>query len=387
MKLYEYETKKILSILGVQVPNGQRARTGLQIKETIVKIKLPVAVKAQILVAGRGKAGGILFATSAEEAQEAGEKLLQSEIKGVPVREVLVEERVSIRRELYFGVTVDRNHRCYVVIASKLGGVNLEEKSGENSQSLFKLRIDPQIGFRGFHARLLAKELGYAGDQATELAQIMMRIYEAGVDYDAELVESNPLVETIEEDFVAVDARLILDDNALFRHPYYLNKQLKSQRDLSAQEFEAFKSNLNYVKLEGDIGVVGNGAGLVMATMDMISLFGGRPANFLDMGGGAPLERIEKAFSIILSDPKVNVVFVNILGGITLCDEVARSIVFAKENSKTQKALVVRLVGTNEREGRSILTENGLSVFDSMEEAARRAVELAAKGEFFGDSD
>ena len=377
MKLYEYETKNIFSNRGVRIPNGQIVRTSQKAKEIILKIGVPAVAKAQVLVSGRGNAGGILFLDSVEEAEKEVKKLLQSEIKGVSVGSVLVEKKISILKELYFGITVDRIRRCYVVIASRKGGVNVEENIKASSQNFFKLNIDPQLGFRSFHARLLANRLGYVGDQLLKLAVIMEKIYEIGLDFDAELVETNPLVETAEGEFVAVDARLIIDDGALFRHQDFMKKQLKSHRDLSIKEFEAFKNNLNFVKLKGDIGVVGNGAGLVMATMDMLNLFGGRPANFLDLGGGAPLDRIEKAFWLILTDPKVKVVFVNILGGITLCDEVAKSVILAKKHSQIKKALVVRLVGTNEEEGRNILAEEGLPVFKSMEEAALRAVEIA----------
>jgi succinyl-CoA synthetase beta subunit len=222
-------------------------------------------------------------------------------------------------------------------------------------------------------------EMGYHGDRLLELAKQLERLYRISFDYDAELVEANPLVETTEGEFVAVDARIIIDDNALFRHEDFEQKRLNERRDLSPQEFEALQAGLAYVNINGDIGIVGNGAGLVMATLDMVNLYGGRPANFLDMGGGAPFERVKAALKLILSDPKVKVLFVNILGGITLCDEIARSIIQTREQLKTSKPLVVRLVGTNEAEGKKVLSEAKIPYFENLEEAAKKAVELALK--------
>ena len=379
MKLYEHEAKTILSTYQVPTPKGEVATSSQQTHESAAKLEAPVAVKAQVLVAGRGKAGGILFADTPEQAEEAAKKLLGSQIKGVTVTKLLVEEKLPIKKELYFGVTVDRLNRCYVALASDMGGVEIEEVAEQQPQRILKAVINPQVGFRSFHARQIAKQLGYAGDQMLQLAGILEKLYRAGMDYDAELIELNPIAETQDGKFVAADARIVIDDNALFRHQDYKQKQLEEQRELSPQEFTALKNGLDYVKLDGDIGVVGNGAGLVMATLDTINLYGGKPANFLDIGGGAPPQRIEAALKIILSDPQVKVLFVNILGGITLCDEVARSIIQAREQIKTFKPMVVRLVGTNEEEGKRVLTEAAMPVFESMEEAAQKAVEFAKK--------
>ena len=379
MKLYEHEAKNILSTYQVPTPKGEVATSSQQTRESAAKLGGPVAVKAQVLVAGRGKAGGILFADTPEQAEEAAKKLLGAQIKGVTVAKLLVEEKLPIKKELYFGVTVDRLNRCYVALASEVGGVEIEEVAEQQPQKILKVIIDPQVGFRSFHARQIAKQLGYAGDQMLELAGILEKLYRAGMDYDAELIELNPLAETQDGKFVAADARIVIDDNALFRHQDYRQKQLQEQRELSPQEFDSLKNGLDYVKFDGDIGVVGNGAGLVMATLDTINLYGGKPANFLDMGGGAPPQRILTALKIILSDPQVKVLFVNILGGITLCDEVARSIIQARGQLKTSKPMVVRLVGANEEEGKRMLTEAAMPVFDSMEEAAQKAVEFAEK--------
>ena len=379
MKLYEHEAKITFSTQGIPTPKGELVTTSQQAYDATAKLGGPVAVKAQVLVAGRGKAGGILFANNPQEAQEAAGKLLQTQVKGIPVTKLLVEEQVHIKRELYFGVTVDRLNRCYVAVASEVGGVEIEEVAKQQPEKIHKQRINPQLGFRGFHARQIARSLGYSGNGMLALADIFQKMYRVGWDLDAELIEMNPLIETKNGEFFAVDARIILDDNAMFRHPEFAALRLAEPRELSPQEFEALKHGLDYVKLDGDIGVAGNGAGLVMATLDLINFYGGQPANFLDMGGGAPLDRVEAAFKIILTDPKVRVLFVNILGGITLCDEIARAIVQTRQELQTSKPIVVRLVGTDEAEGKKILAKAGLQAFDTMQDAAQRAVELAKK--------
>jgi succinyl-CoA synthetase beta subunit len=240
--------------------------------------------------------------------------------------------------------------------------------------------INPNFGFHPFQARQIAKRMGYSGTQISELGRIIEKLYLVGMDYDTELIEMNPLVETSDGKFLAADARMIIDDNALFRHQEYRKKLLEGESELSPQEVEAVKNDLAYVKLEGNIGVIGNGAGLVMATLDTIQYYGGKPANFLDVGGGAPSEKTTLALKIVLSDAKVRVLFINILGGITRCDEVAKGILEAKEKVGVTKPLVIRLMGTNEEEGKRILTEAGIDVLESMEEAAQRAVEISKKG-------
>ena len=382
LKLYEFEAKTILARYGVPVPQGALITNDRQAGEAFAKIEAPFAVKAQVLVAGRGKAGGILFADSAEEAEKTAKKLLKTEIKGVPVKKVLIEEKIPIKKELYCGVTVDRFARSYVVLASASGGVDVEETASKAPHEILKILIDPQEGFCSFHAVQLARKLGYRGNSLAELAKIFEKLYQAGMDYDAELIEMNPLAETAEGAFVALDARIILDDNALFRHPEYEKKRLEEERDRAPQETQALRSGLAYVKLDGDIGVIGNGAGLVMATLDMIQHYGGKPANFLDVGGGAPAERIAAALKLVLSDPNVKALFVNILGGITRCDEVARGIIEATEKAAVAKPMVVRLVGTNEEEGKRLLAEAEMPVLSSMEEAARQIVETVREDRY-----
>jgi succinyl-CoA synthetase beta subunit len=378
MKLLEYEAKRILTKYGVPTPKGELATNPVQAREIASRLKPPLVIKAQVPVAGRGKAGGIFFADSIAEVEKAAEKLLCIQIKGIPVRSVWIEEKIQAKKELYFGITVDRYSKSYVAIASSEGGMKIEEVAAKTPEKVIKFPINPQRGFRPYHARQIAKHMGYAENQISTLGNIFYSLYKAGMDYDAELIEMNPLVETPDGNFVAVDTRIIIDDNALFRHPEFKGRILEGE--LSPQEIEAAKNDLAYVKLDGDIGVIGNGAGLVMATLDSIQLYGGKPANFLDVGGGAPSEKIAAALKIVLSDPNVKALLINILGGITRCDEVARGVLEAKEKLGIKKPLVIRLVGTNEEEGKHILTEAGIPVLESMEEAAKRVVEIA-KGE------
>lgn len=380
MKLFEYEAKNILTKYKIPTPNGGLANNSEQTHELTTKLKPPLVVKAQVLVAGRGKAGGILFANSAEEAEKATEKLLKMQIKGIAVKSVWIEEKIQIKKELYFGITTDRFNQSYVAIASAVGGMDIEEIASKAPEKIIKFQIDSENGFRAFHARQIARKLGYSGNQLSELGRIFEGLYRIGMDYDAELVEMNPLVETVDGKFVAADARIIVDDNALFRHQEYKKRLLEGESELTQQEIEAMENDLAYVKLDGDIGVIGNGAGLVMATLDTIHYYGGKPANFLDVGGGAPAEKIATALKIVLSDPKVNVLFINILGGITRCDEVARGILEAKAKIGAAKPMVIRLVGTNEEEGKQILTEAKIHVLESMEEAAQQVVKISGQG-------
>jgi len=380
MKLFEYEAKNILARYGIPTPQGGLATNTGQAHEILSKLKLPFVVKAQVLVAGRGKAGGILFADSIAEAEKAAEKLLSTQIKGISVKSVWIEEKIQIKKELYFGITTDRFNQSYVAIASALGGIEIEEIAAEAPEKIIKFLIDPQHGFQSFHARQIARKMGYTGSQLSELGRIFERLHCVGMDYDSELIEMNPLVETTDGKFVVADARMIVDDNALFRHQEYRKRLLEGESELTQQELEAIKNDLAYVKLDGNIGVIGNGAGLVMATLDMIQYYGGKPANFLDVGGGAPAEKIATALKIVLSDPNVKALFINILGGITRCDDVARGILEAKAKVGVTKPMVIRLVGTNEEEGKRILTEAEIHVLESMEEAAQRVVEISKHG-------
>jgi len=381
LKLFEYEAKAIFKRYNIPTPNGGLATNPTEARDITIKINTPVAVKAQVLVAGRAKAGGILFANSPEEAERATENLLNMKIRGVKVQGVWVEEKVSAKKELYFSVTVDRSNRCYVAVASSEGGVEIEEVATKAPEKMVKVFIDPVYGFRSHNARQVAKRLGYSGVQMLDLASILLKHYQLAVEQDAELAEINPLIEKPEGKFVAADTRIIVDDNALYRHPEFKKRPFE-EVELTLQELEAQKIGLAYVKLDGDIGIIGNGAGLVMATLDAIKLYGGSPADFLDVGGGASADMTTAALNIVLSDPRVKVVFVNILGGITRCDEVANGIIEARKRVGFTKPMVIRLVGTNEEEGRRILTNTEIHVLGSMEEAAKKTVEIAkAEGE------
>ena len=380
MKLFEYEAKTILARHGVPVPKGVLVEDRSKVRQTVEALEFPVVVKAQVLVAGRGKAGGILFAHDVDEAEEKVEKVLGMQIKGIPVRSVWIEEKLQVKQELYFGITTDRFSQRYVAAASASGGMEIEEVASRTPEKVIKLLINPEYGFRSFHARELAAKLGYKGQSVSELGRVLECLYRVGMEYDCELIEMNPFVETVDGKFAAADARIIIDDNSLFRHPEYKKRLLEGQSELTAQELEAMKNDLAYVKLDGNVGVIGNGAGLVMATLDAIQYYAGKPANFLDVGGGAPSEKTAVALRVVLSDPNVRVLFINIMGGITRCDEVARGILEAQEKVGVKVPMVIRLVGTNEEEGKRILTDAGIHVLDSMDEAAQRAVELAKDG-------
>jgi succinyl-CoA synthetase beta subunit len=373
LNLSEYEAKQEFSKHNISIPNGTLVTKSNQTAQALANLKPPYTVKAQVLVGGRGKAGGIISAKSKKEAEEATVKLLGARIRGLLVKQVLIEEKLPIRKELYLGITIDRFNRSYVALASATGGVEIEEIASKTPKAIIRTLIDSQSGLRYFHSIAIAKQLGYSGNQLVKLSTIIQKLYQVCIDNDAELVEINPLAETETGDFVALDARMVIDDNALFRHPEYAAKETEA---LSSQEVLALKNNLTYVKLEGDIGVVGNGAGLVMATLDLLNFFGGKPANFLDLGGGATIEAIAAALQIVFAEPDTKVILVNVLGGITHCDDVARGIVEAAKEAEVKKPLVVRLVGANQQEGQKILADAGISVLDSMEEAAKQAVEI-----------
>ncbi len=374
MNLFEYEAKQEFSKHNISIPKGALIAKVTQTAQATANLKPPYMVKAQVLAGGRGKAGGILSAASEKEAEEAAVKLLGAQIRGLLVKQVLIEEKLPIRKELYMGIAIDRFNRSYVALVSATGGIEIEEVANKTPKAIIRTLIDSQSGMRSFDSLAIAKQLGYSGNQLVKLSTIIQKLYQVCIDNDAEMVEINPLAETETGDFVALDARMVIDDNALFRHPEYEAKETEA---LSPQEALALKNNLAYVKLQGDIGVVGNGAGLVMATLDLLNIFGGKPANFLDLGGGATIEAITAALQIVFAEPDTKVILVNVLGGITHCDDVARGIVEAANEAKVKKPLVVRLVGTNQREGQKILADAGISVLDSMEEAAKQAVEIA----------
>jgi succinyl-CoA synthetase beta subunit len=378
LKLFEFEAKNEFTKHNIPVPNGTLAANPKQARQAAAKLKMPCIIKAQVLTGGRAKAGGILTANSISEAESAASKLLGAQIRNMPVQQVLIEEKLQTRRELYMAITIDRLNRSYVALSSGTGGVDIEETADQTPNLIQKTQIPPNLGLCSFHANMIAKQLGYSGNQLLALSSIILKLYQTCLDNDAELAEINPLAETAEGEFVALDARLIIDDNALFRHPEYAKRETQQ---LTAQEASALQSNLAYVKLSGDIGIAGNGAGLIMATLDLLNYFGGKPANFLDFGGGATIEQITAAAKIVLSDSDTKVVLINILGGITHCDDVAKGILQAVNETGSKKPLIVRLLGTNQQEGQKILTDVGMQVYDSMEEAAKQAVALTKKGD------
>ena len=374
LNLIEIEAKQVLLRYGISIPKGILISDSKQTVPALSTLKPPYMVKAQVPVSGRGKAGGIIPVNSIPEAQDAVTRLLGAEIKSFPIKQVLIEEKLAIKKEVYLCFTVDRFNRCYVMLASKMGGMDVEELAEKTPQVIVRTPVDVQSGFRSFNALSTAKKLGYGGDQLVELSSIIQKLYQVAFENDAEMAEINPLIETESAGFVAADARMVIDDNALFRHLEY---ETKKAQTLSSMESLAFKNNLAYVKLNGDIGVVGNGAGLVMATIDLLNYYGGKPADFLDIGGGANIEAIRIALRMVLEDPNTKSVLVNVLGGITRCDEVAKGIIEALKDVKVKKPMAVRLVGTNEKEGQRILADAGVSALDSMEEAAKQAVKFA----------
>ncbi len=381
MKLFEYEAKKIFTEHEIPTPRGAFASSPTEAKEAASHLQAPYVIKAQVLVSGRGKAGGIRFAGTLEEVEGVAKTILGMKIKGLTVSSVWIEERIDVKAELYFSITIDRSHRCYVAIVSTAGGIDIEDVAAKTPEKISKLSIDPVVGFRSYHARQMAGDLGYSGKPMLALSAILGKLYRIAMDYDAELIEMNPLVETADGRFVAADARIIIDDNALFRHPRYRDRLLSEDKtELTSEEIKARKAGLAYVRLEGNIGILGNGAGLVMATLDAVHLHGGKPANFLDVGGGASEDQIAAALDILLANQQASVVLINILGGITRCDYVAKGILGARQKLSFKKPMVIRLVGTNEKAGRRILTDAGIQVLDSMEEAARKAVEASRGG-------
>ncbi len=379
MKLFEYEAKEIARQYGVPVPDGILVSTPQEAKAAFEKLNQPSMIKAQVLVAGRGKAGGIKPATNAEEAFEVSRSLLSMTIKGENVEKVLVEQRLASKHERYVSMVVDRSSRCYTILCSTDGGIDIEQVADRSPEKIIRHKIDQLIGLQDFESRIVAKQLGYSGKQMNQLASIINKLFQIVLDYDAELIESNPLIETDSGEFVAADLRILLDDNALYRHPRFLERMKTYEPDMTALEIKAREKNLAYVELDGDVGIIGNGAGLVMATLDMILDYKGKAANFCDVGGGANEERIASALEIVLANSKVRVLLINIMGGITRCDDVARAILDIQKKMGITKPMVIRLVGTNEEEGQKILTAANIPSLNSMEEAAAKAVEIASK--------
>ncbi|HOA23394.1 MAG TPA: ADP-forming succinate--CoA ligase subunit beta [Aggregatilineales bacterium] len=375
MKLHEYQSKFRFAEFGIPIPRGKIATTPEEAFQIAKEIGGPTVVKAQVLVGGRGKAGGVKLARTPEEAEQHAASILGMNIKGLTVKKVLIDPAADIRTEIYLGVTTDRTERRTVVMASSEGGMDIEEVAAKSPDKIAKVWVHPFLGLRDYQARDIPNAIGLPREHWREFIQIAKGLYDAYVQSDATLAEINPLVITGEGSLLAVDGKMVLDDNALFRHP-----QLAEMRDTDEEapaETRARNAGLSFVKLNGEIGCMVNGAGLAMTTMDMIKLFGGEPANFLDIGGGAQADKVATAMQIILDDPNVKAVLINIFGGITRADEVARGVVEAIEKVKPNVPFVARLVGTNEAEGREILNQANMITATSLAEAAKLAVEAA----------
>jgi succinyl-CoA synthetase beta subunit len=385
MKIHEYQGKAILAKFNVPVPRGEVAFKADEAEAIAARLGGDIAVvKAQIHAGGRGKGGGVKLARSAGEAgQIAGQMLgmrlvtYQTGPSGQTVSRVLVEEGLKIARELYLGLVIDRSSQRAVLMVSPDGGVEIEKVAEETPERIFKVAIHPALGLQPFEARRLAFQLGLTGDQVGKAVKMMMAVYKAFVASDASLLEINPLIVTASGDLVALDAKVNFDDNALFRHP-----DVKELRDLAEEdplEIEASKFSLNYIKLDGTIGCMVNGAGLAMATMDIIKLAGGEPANFLDVGGGANAEQIKNAFRILMSDKAVKAVLINIFGGILRCDVLAQGVIAAVKDLGVPVPIVIRMEGTNVDAGKQMLKESGLNftTAEGMADAAEKVVALA----------
>jgi succinyl-CoA synthetase beta subunit len=378
MDLLEYQGKQLFAKHGVTVPEGRPATSVQEAVEAADSLGYPVVIKAQVLIGGRGKAGGIKLAKDRAEAEEHANAILGMDIRGFTVHELYVEKASEIDEEYYAAVLLDRSAKLPLVMLSRMGGMDVEEIAERDPSAIVRLHVDPLLGFQGFHGRRLAYEAGIADDVVRPVGALLARLYETFVAEDATLVEVNPLLITKGREVVALDSKFTVDANALPRHP-----ETAAFRDLSAedpQERMASERGLTYVKLDGDIGILGNGAGLVMSTLDVVAQQGGRPANFLDAGGGSKADAIVAAVEVILSDPKVKAVLFNIFGGITRGDEVARGLIEAFNRIDVKVPFVVRLDGTNDEEGRRLLAEANLpnvTVEKTMLGAAAKVVELA----------
>jgi succinyl-CoA synthetase beta subunit len=381
MKIHEYQGKEILARYGVRVPRGEVAYSKEEARAIAHKLGGTVVVKAQIHAGGRGKGGGVKLAKTPDDAAELAGKMIgmtlvtaQTGPEGREVQKVLIEEGLDIRRELYLGIVIDRQTGRPVFMASASGGMDIEEVAAKTPELILKQYIQPGMGLQAFQARKLAFGLGLAPELINDAVQFMMALYKAFEDTDASLAEINPFLVTGDNKVYALDAKMNFDDNALYRH-----KDIRELRDLNEEEpleIEASKFNLNYIKLDGNVACMVNGAGLAMATMDIIKLAGGSPANFLDVGGGASAEQVKNAFRILLSDHNVKAVLINIFGGIMRCDIVATGVVQAAKDLGIKVPVVVRLEGTNVEEGQQILKDSGLNfiVADGMKDAAEKVV-------------
>jgi succinyl-CoA synthetase beta subunit len=377
MKLHEYQAKRIFAKHGIKIPRGALAERPEEVRKIAEEFGGKVVLKAQVLVGGRGKAGGIKKADSVDSAAEIAEKMFGSSLKGEVVKKIYVEELLEIKEEWYLSLAIDRVEKCFSLIFSTVGGMDIEEIAQKFPEKIARTKIDPRWGLWDYQIREILSGAKIRTELWKEMTVIVKGLYEIMMKYEAELVEINPLALT-EKGLIAADAKIIIDENALFRH-----RELEALREYgSSDEVErmAINAGLNYVRLDGNVGVIANGAGMAMATMDLIYLEGGKPANFLDIGGGAGAETVKRAFEVLSADKNVKVVFMNIFGGITRCDEVANGIVKAFQEINPRIPVILRLSGTNEEEGRKIIEKElsgKIEVVKTMEEGAKRAVEVA----------
>ena len=375
MKLHEYQAKEIFGGYGIPIPKGEFADTPEAAKKAAAAIGGKVVIKAQVHVGGRGKAGGIKFADSPDEAHKVASDILSMEIKGLPVRKLLIGDCIDVADEYYVGVIVDRKTQKPVIMVSAAGGVDIEEVARETPEKIHKYAVDPIRGLMSFEARNLAFKIIDEPRVALKAAKIIRQLYEVFMGVDASLAEINPLVRTPDDDVIALDAKINIDDSALWRRP-----KIAELRDVSAEnpyEAKAREMGLSYVKLDGDVGCIVNGAGLAMGTMDLIKHYGGEPANFLDIGGSSSPEKVTTAMEIILSDKNVKAILFNIFGGITRCDDVANGIVEALNNMQVTVPVVIRLTGTNEDIARDILKQVDVTAVSTMDDCVKEAIRLS----------
>lgn len=378
MNIHEYQAKEIFRAKGIPIPPGVVAITAAEAEKIAARFGGTVVVKAQVHAGGRGKAGGVKLAKTPAEAREAAEKILKLTIKDLPVLKVLVTPAADIVTEAYVGIIVDRASRKAVFMVSPAGGIDIEEVAAQTPEKILRLAVDPRYGLRGYEAMQLAFFLYTDIKQVRSAARILQQLYVAFAESGASLAEINPLVTTPEGEVVALDAKMVIDDNELDRRPDI--EELRDESSEAPSEVDARKSSLTFIKLDGNVGCVVNGAGLAMATMDLVKYYGGDPANFLDIGGSSNPEKVVNALRIITSDPNVKAILFNIFGGITRTDDVANGIVTATKQNPLKVPIVIRLTGTNEELALKILTENGFSAMTDMDEAVKCAVALATGG-------
>jgi succinyl-CoA synthetase beta subunit len=374
MKIHEYQAKLILNKFQIPIPKGEIATSVDTVVAIATNLNKPVVVKAQVHVGGRGKAGGIKLARDAKAAKSVASAILGMNIKGLTVEKVLVEEAIDIDKEYYLGITVDREAQQNIVMVSSAGGVDIEEVAATTPQKIAKTHINPGLGLHDYQLRQLCYSAKLEKKYISGITQFLHKLYNVYLATDASLAEINPLVITKQGTVIAADAKINIDDNALYRHPEF--EMYKEESEEDSIEAEAHRRNIQYVRLDGTIGILGNGAGLVMATIDEVKRAGGTSANFLDIGGGAKSELVKNALEIVLMDKKITGILFNVFGGITRCDEVAKGLIEATKTMQIKVPIVVRLTGTNEREGLDLLKSTKLIPAQSMQEAANKIVEL-----------